>query len=177
LVLAADHELNASTFACRVTASTGASLAACLLAGLAALSGPRHGAITQMVAQLATDADKAGPETVIRQWLDRHGHVPGFGHPLYPNGDIRAIALARALTFDPTMTALADCAHAMAGAHPTIDFALVGLARALHLPADAPFTLFLLGRSVGWAAHAMEHAREGHLIRPRARYDGPPITA
>jgi citrate synthase len=173
LVLVADHELNASTFACRVTASTGASIAACLLAGLAALSGPRHGATTQMVAQLAADAQRIGPGQVVRQWLDRHGKVPGFGHPLYPSGDIRAIALRRAVGFDPIMADLAHCVHDTAGTLPTIDFALVGLARATALPADAPFTLFLLGRSIGWAAHAMEHVLEGRLIRPRARYDGP----
>jgi citrate synthase len=55
---------------------------------------------------------------------------------------------------------------------PNIDFALVALARAAKLPANAPFQLFMLGRSIGWAAHAMEQALEGRLIRPRARYEG-----
>src|SRR5439155_24849267 len=90
LVLMADHELNASTFAARVAASTGASMAASLLAGLCALSGPRHGGAGEALLGLLADAERLGLEKVIASWLARTKYLPGFGHPLYPNGDPRA---------------------------------------------------------------------------------------
>lgn len=173
LVLLADHELNASTFAARVAASTGAPLAACLLAGLAALSGPRHGGAGEAVMRLAEDAARHGADTAIGRWLDHDRPLPGFGHPLYPEGDPRAAALLSAIEIDPTLSSLRDAAHAATGARPNIDFALAALTRGLRLPPDAPFRLFALGRSVGWAAHAVEQIRSGSLIRPRGRYVGP----
>lgn len=172
LVLVADHELNASTFACRVAASTGAPLAASLLAGLAALSGPRHGGATKALTALLKDAVEGDAQTVVQSWLDGRGQVPGFGHPLYPNGDIRAGSLIAQFDCDRLMQDVVACVRETTGERPNIDFALVALARAAGLPDTAPFTLFLLGRSVGWAAHAMEQVREGSLIRPRARYEG-----
>ncbi len=172
LVLIADHELNASTFAARVAASTGAPIAACLLAGLSTLSGPRHGGAAAALARMLGDAGREGPEATTRAWLERNGAMPGFGHPLYPNGDIRALTLGDTLKPDALMRELAEHVREATGLLPNIDFGLVALVRAASLPADASFTLFLLGRSVGWAAHAMEQALEGRLIRPRARYEG-----
>lgn len=173
LVLLADHELNASTFACRVAASTGAPLAACLLAGLAALSGPRHGGSAAALAGLLAEAGRTGAEAAVQNWLNRHGgQLPGFGHPLYPQGDARAGALLAGLTVDPGLQALARAFFETTGQYPNIDYALMALTRSLALPADAPFTLFLLGRSVGWAAHAMEQAQGDAIIRPRAVYEG-----
>ncbi|HET9985734.1 MAG TPA: citrate synthase [Longimicrobiales bacterium] len=172
LVLAADHELNASSFAARVAASTGASIAACLLAGLAALSGPRHGGAAEAVAALVEDAARLGSEAAAERWLNRDLPLPGFGHPLYPHGDPRAEALLATVELDETLASLRDAGGAATGARPNVDFALLALARLHGLPADAPFSLFALGRSVGWAAHALEQAGTGQLIRPRARYEG-----
>jgi citrate synthase len=172
LVLVADHELNASTFAARVAASTGASMAACLLAGLSALSGPKHGGATAALAHMLDDARRNGVDATVRAWLERGIGLPGFGHPLYPNGDIRALTLSEGMQLDPLMRELAEGVWDAASLFPNIDFALVALARAAKLPANAPFQLFMLGRSVGWAAHAMEQALKGRLIRPRARYEG-----
>lgn len=173
LVLLADHELNASTFACRVAASTGAPLAACLLAGLATLTGPRHGGSAAALARLLAEAGQIGAAAAVRGWLDRHGgQMPGFGHPLYPQGDARAGALLSRLEVEPGLQALARAFFETTGQYPNIDFALMALTRSLKLPADAPFTLFLLGRSVGWAAHAMEQAQGQAIIRPRAIYEG-----
>ncbi|WP_404713589.1 citrate synthase [Sphingomonas sp. MMS24-J13] len=172
LVLMADHELNASTFAVRVAASTGASIAASLLAGLATLSGPYHGGAGTALAALVEDADRIGSEPALDRWLAR-GHVlPGFGHVLYPGGDARAGALLDRIAPDPLMARLADAAHQATGQYPNIDFALCALKRALRLPAEAPFVIFALGRSVGWVAHALEQVATGHLIRPRAHYQG-----
>ena len=175
LVLMADHELNASTFAARVAASTGASLAAVLLAGLASLTGPLHGGAAARVFALIDDADRQGPETAVRAWMARGDAPAGFGHPLYPEGDPRAAALLGAFTPAPRLTALKAAVEDLTGQAANIDFALAAMTRTLGLPEDAPFALFALGRSVGWTAHALEQLQDGGLIRPRARYTGPPI--
>jgi citrate synthase len=173
LVLLADHELNASAFAARIAASTGASLAAAALAGLATLTGPRHGGAAARVAALIEDCDRLGPEEAVRTWIGRGDPPPGFGHLLYPEGDPRAVALLEAIDPDPSLTALRASAEALTGQRANVDFALAVTTRTLGLPQDAPFALFALGRSVGWIAHALEQIETGGLIRPRARYVGP----
>ena len=172
LVLLADHELNASTFAARVAASTGASLSAALLAGLATLTGPRHGGVAARVTAFFEEADRIGPEPAVRAWIARGDPPPGFGQPLYPEGDVRGSALLNAFTPPPALVELKRCAEAQTGLIANIDFALAALARTLHLPDDAPFAIFALGRASGWIAHALEQLQSGTLIRPRARYDG-----
>jgi citrate synthase len=175
LVLAADHELNASTFAARVAASTGASLAASALAGLATLSGPLHGGMTMQVAAFIAEVRRSSdPMSAAMQRLGQGLEVPGFGHPLYPVGDPRARALQAACRWSDEMHAIAQAGESVTGAQPNLDFALVSLGRTLGLPQDAPFTLFTVGRTVGWLAHALEQRAGGEgIIRPRARYTGP----
>lgn len=178
LVLCADHELNASTFAARVVASTGASLAAAAVAGMAALTGPRHGGMTERVQALLDEianeiAVGTDAEAAIARRLARGDRLPGFGHPLYPDGDVRAGALLRHLALDPVAAAVLDAAADVTGERPNVDFALVALARACGLPREAPFALFLVGRTSGWIAHALEQQATGGLIRPRAHYSGP----
>jgi citrate synthase len=172
LVLMADHELNASTFACRVAASTGASLAASALAGLAALSGPLHGGAVAGVGRLAEEGERLGPDEAIASRLAHGVTAPGFGHPLYPDGDPRAEALFRAFAAPPPLEALRQAMEAATGQHDNVDFAIFALTRALDLPTDAPFALFATARCAGWTAHALEQIAEGALIRPRARYAG-----
>ena len=99
--------------------------------------------------------------------------MPGFDHPLYPDGDPRAAALLEAFEPPPLLAELRSATETATGLAPNIDFALVSLARALNLPADAPFILFATARSAGWTAHAIEQLQSGRLIRPRARYVGP----
>ena len=171
-MLIADHELNASAFAARVAASTGASVAAALLAGLCALSGPRHGGAGRALAALMDEAQTSGAGAAVGGWLARGHGLPGFGHPLYPGGDPRAVAILDGLAIDAVARAVRDAACDATGARPNVDFALAAFARASGLPADAPFSLFLIGRSVGWAAHIVEQVATGTLIRPRARYEG-----
>ncbi len=173
LVLVADHELNASTFAVRVTASTGASIAASLLAGLCALSGPRHGGAAAEALLLLDEARLRGPAKAIHGQLVVGRHLPGFGHPLYPAGDPRANALLQAVPLDEFALALSEEGTSVTGHHPNVDFALSALTRACGLPDNAPYCLFALGRSIGWAAHAIEQVTNGNLIRPRANYVGP----
>jgi len=172
LVLMADHELNASTFAARVAASTGASLSACLLAGLATLSGPYHGAATNAVRGLIADADKQGAAKAIDAHLAANPHLPGFGHPLYIGIDVRAEALLASFDLPAPLTDLLHVAQEETGSAPNIDFATVALSLAFDLPVDAPLSLFAAARSAGWLAHAIEQAGERKLIRPRARYIG-----
>jgi citrate synthase len=173
LVLLADHELNASTFATRVAASTGASLPACLLAGFATLSGPLHGTAASRLAPLAEATQRVGALAAIRECLERGESVAAFGHPLYPEGDVRARHLLAVMEVPACFKELQHAGLALLGEQPNVDFALAALAAAARLPADAPFVLFALARTTGWIAHAFEHQQRGALIRPRARYTGP----
>ncbi|MEO5804964.1 citrate synthase [Devosia sp.] len=173
LVLLAEHELNASTFAARVAASTGASLAATVLAGLATLSGPLHGGAAAAMRDLIAHAHRDGADQAIRSALLSGRSLPCFGHRLYPNGDARAIELAAHFALPALYAELAEVGVAAVGEQPNIDFMLAAMTSAYDLPADAPLILFALGRSVGWLAHALEQVQTGTLIRPRAHYVGP----
>lgn len=173
LVLLADHELNASTFAVRVTASTGASLAACTAAGLAALSGPLHGGMARRVLALMRDAARDGITGAVTARLEAGSPLPGFGHPLYPDGDPRARTLLAGFELPEAYAKMQRVASALTGEEPNIDFALTALASRLGLDEDAPFQIFAAARCTGWIAHALEQNETGRLIRPRARYTGP----
>lgn len=173
LVLVADHELNASAFAARVAASTGASLSAAALAGLSTLSGPRHGGATASVRAFAQDAVRDGPRQAIARRLQDDRGLPGFGHPLYPEGDPRAAALLESFRPLTDHAALQGAVQAITGQAANIDFALMAACEALELPEDAPFALFSVARCAGWIAHAIEQGQSDALIRPRARYVGP----
>ena len=181
LVLLADHELNASTFAVRCVASTGASLPMALSAGLAALSGNRHGGgsaaarcmLTQaLAAPDARDAIGAFYKTIAPEFA-------GFGHPLYPRGDPRAAYLLdrlAALSHAHPQVAIILSVCATAGelldARPNADLALAAMELAFGWPEGAGMSVFALARSAGWIAHANEQAASAALIRPRARYIG-----
>ncbi len=180
LVLCADHELNASAFATRVAASTGASLHAAAGAGLAALSGPQHGGAAARAYALIRQALRARhPADCVRERL-RHGdELPGFGHPLYPDGDPRAALLLHMLAGSrPRLPGMArvqrlvDAAAASSGRAPSLDFALAAIALLHDQDADAALSLFAAGRMAGWLAHALEQQEAGGLIRPRANYAG-----
>jgi citrate synthase len=173
LVLCADHELNASAFAVRVIASTGAALPACLLGGLAALSGPLHGGVSERVsALLAEPAMQTDPRAAIAARLERGEYLPGFGQRLYPQGDPRAIALLAALDLGPWWREVLAAAQDLTGARPNLDMSLAALERTLRLPPGSALAIFAVGRTVGWIAHALEQSRDGRLIRPRATYAG-----
>ncbi|WDR07202.1 citrate synthase [Devosia rhodophyticola] len=176
LVLLAEHELNASTFAVRVAASTGASLSAATLAGIAALGGPLHGGAAVAMRDLSETAEHRGAPSAINVYLQQGRPVPCVGHRLYPMGDIRARALMDQFDLPPIYAELDDAIQSKVGEQPNIDFALTALAAAFDLPDNAPLTLFTLGRSIGWLAHALEQVGTGTLIRPRANYVGEPIN-
>ena len=180
LVLCADHELNASAFATRVAASTGASLHAAACAGLAALSGPQHGGATARAHALLRQALRARhPEDDIRERLRRGDDLPGFGHPLYPDGDPRAALLLEMLADarprlpgTSRIRRLVDAVAASGGRAPSLDLALAAIALLHDQDASAGLSLFAAGRMAGWLAHALEQQEAGGLIRPRANYAG-----
>jgi citrate synthase len=183
LVLLADHELNASSFAARIAASTDAHLLACVQAALATLTGPRHGGACDRVEALLVEAEGLPQFGRVIEERSRRGEaLPGFGHPLYPHGDPRAPPLL-------------ECAHKLArhrsqvrkrvepalalarvmqrqGLPPTVDFGLVALTRALGMAPGSAALLFALGRSAGWVAHVLEQRSSETVLRPRARYLG-----
>lgn len=172
LVLLADHELNPSTFAVRVAASTGAGISACLLAGLATLSGPRHGGAGAALESFLLEAKSTSADAAIDRWLATGHGLPGFGHPLYPYGDPRAGALLALIQPDVELAQLREAVMAVLGLQPNIDFALLAIARRYSLPQRSSFAIFAIARSVGWVAHVLEQAATGTIIRPRARYQG-----
>lgn len=184
LVLLADHELNASSFAARVAASTDADPYACFAAALATVSGPRHGSAAEALASFADSI--SAPERaakVVREIRARGEALPGFGHPLYADGDPRApliLALARGSSNRRarTILAIADAAAdpRRAPLWPSADVGLAAFVAALGLAPAAGSGLFAVARSAGWLAHVLEQRAAGFLLRPRARYTGVPVS-
>lgn len=180
LVLCADHELNASAFTVRCVAGTGATLYAAVEAGICAAQGPRHGAFTNRVEGFLTDmAHRQDIEDAVLHRLRNGDPVPGFGHPLYPDGDPRAAALFRMMKEshgdDPAFLRALRIAEVMedaGGLKPSIDFAIGTLGATLRMLPGAGLAVFVLGRTAGWIGHAIEQYRSGQMIRPRARYTG-----
>ncbi|EYB67555.1 citrate synthase [Deinococcus phoenicis] len=179
LVLLADHELNVSAFTARVAAGGGASLHHTALAALGAVQGTQHGLASAAAHDLLQRALDSGPQLALREATRRHAHPPGFGHPLYPVGDPRGRALLAALQAArpeaPAVRAafaLVDRMRGETGEAPNVDLALAALARTLGRGAQDAVTLFVLGRTSGWLAHAIEARTGGQFIRPRARYVG-----
>lgn len=165
LVVLMDHELAASTLAARVAAGTHADPWMSLLAGLAALQGPRHGRASRQAIAL------------LRRWLDEHvveDPVPaGFGHKVYEGVDPRAeVVLDRVATMDPALADEVDAlVIAVARDHsvlPNVDLALAALAVAADLPDGATEAIFMVARMVGLAAHILEEYPHGLRYRPRA---------
>ncbi|MCQ4160782.1 citrate synthase [Roseomonas sp. GC11] len=171
LVLCADHELNASAYTARVVASTGASLGAAVLAGLAALSGPQHGGMTNRVLAMAREGGLGrNPRATLAARLARGEALPGLGHRLYPQGDPRAAALLAACPPPAPWRRMIAAAEDLTGQPPALDMALAMMEHSLPLPPGGGLALFATGRTVGWIAHALEQRAEGRLIRPRAEY-------
>src|SRR5215475_8944941 len=177
LVLLADHELNASTFTVRCAASTGLNLYDAVIAGLAALKGPKHGgagALASQLVRMMVDHDVA---PVIRERVALGERFAGFGHGVYRRGDPRAISLLNALTRAGAprkfTREIPERIAEATGEFVNIDYVLAVLVHSLRLPADSELTIFAIARTVGWIAHASEQLQQGGLIRPRARYVGP----
>jgi citrate synthase len=148
-------------------------------AALSALSGRRHGGETARAEGLLRElVEGEDPMAVMAGRLARGERLPGFGQALYPQGDPRAVAILSALEeASPETHALVEAAaeigFRLTGRHPNVDFALAATAIGLGLPRTAGLGMFIIGRTVGWIAHAIEQYESDILIRPRARYLGP----
>jgi citrate synthase len=182
LILTADHELNAATFAARVAASTGADLVSAVLAAIATQSGPLHGGALANAGTLLALAADGDPTAEIERRLARRERIPGFGHSVYRSGDPRA-ALFRELlreTADRTGDArwlvaadrLAEITVERIGLPPNLDLYAAAFWSALRIPPDLFPAIFSIGRVAGWIAHIREQSADNRLIRPRARYIG-----
>ncbi|APW40969.1 citrate synthase [Rhodoferax koreense] len=184
LILMADHELPPGTLGARVVASAGGTLHSCLASALCATSGVEVGRMYERV-----EAFLGRPQTrtvLLNRALRLHAQgqsVPGFDHPLYPQGDPRAaqlLALARARGQQTrelrSIFRFLEDIHASTGLLPRQEFALVVLARAMELPPQAPAALFALGRIAGWVAHVQEQRASGTLLRPRAKFVEEPAS-
>jgi citrate synthase len=180
LILCADHELNVSSFTARCVASSGANPYSVVVAGLAAIEGPKHGGMAARVETMFEELRRSRDvKRALADRLRRGETLFGFGHRLYENGDPRARVIFDLLQKHAAKSAEVKLAAEIVKAageviqeKPTIDFALVALARALKLPPGAALTLFAIGRSIGWIGHAIEQYSREELIRPRAKYVG-----
>lgn len=192
LVTVADHGLNASTFAARVVASTGAGLTSSALAALSALKGPLHGGAPGPVLDML---DAVGSPGQVLEWLTealvRGDRLMGFGHRVYRVRDPRADALKGAVrllagsgAIDPSRLQLAEAIEMAAldllkrkkpdrPLETNVEFYTALLLEALGFPREAFTCVFAMGRMAGWMAHAREQATTGRLIRPKSLYVGP----
>ncbi|MGD0289730.1 MAG: citrate/2-methylcitrate synthase [Candidatus Binataceae bacterium] len=185
LVACAEHELNASTFAARVVASTGADLYASVLAALCSLSGPIHGGACDRIESMFADLD-AGAR--IDQALDvfsaKHSLPPGFGHTIYPAGDPRAALLKHVAKVTAkrkgrklfeTALKVEEAVWKRERLRPNLDFYLTVCVRMIGFARGMPAAIFAMGRAAGWIAHSLEQSADNRLIRPRMRYHGSPL--
>jgi citrate synthase len=194
LVTVAEHGFNASTFAARVTASTGADLVAAVVAGVAALSGPLHGGAPGPVLDLLDEVGTAArAREVVRLELAAGRRIMGMGHRVYRVRDPRAFVLERALAAfqgqagtSPRL-ALARAVEAaaeqeLAQRYPqralraNVEFYTALLLEALAVPRGAFTAIFACARTAGYAAHVAEQRLTGRLIRPSALYEGPAVS-
>lgn len=183
LLLVADHELNAATFAARVAASTRADLGSAILAAAATHGGPLHGGAARFTGELLSAATPEEAAAEVGRRFDAGERIPGFGHPVYRRGDprvplFRLLAEERArATGDRQRLDVADRIAAIVakrtGLLPNMDLYAAVCWLSLGFPADLLPAIFAIGRMAGWVAHVLEQAADNRLIRPRARYVGP----
>jgi citrate synthase len=188
LVLHADHELNASTFAARVAAATLTDIHSAVIAGIAALKGPLHGGANAEVMKLLLEIGKdAGPERAaeaIRAKLARKEKIPGFGHRVYHTEDPRATHLRRFSKIlgeaagEPQWFEMSQRIEELIRSekklYPNVDFYSATTFHALRIPMDLYTPIFAVSRVSGWTAHVLEQYANNRLIRPRMDYIGPP---
>jgi citrate synthase len=177
LILMADHELATSTLAVRVAACTRADLYDALLAGLATLAGPLHGAASQGAYELLINVERDGVSRALNDVLHRHENLPGFGHKVYKEGDPRFVALwdlARPLLSEERcelFLQILERAAADGVPQPNCDLALAALSWGTGMAPDAGRTIFTVARIAGWTAHYQEELMERPLrFRTRAVY-------
>jgi citrate synthase len=187
LILHADHELNASTFAARVAAATLTDLHSTIVAAIGTLKGPLHGGanadVMRLLLELGKDAPPEKVDEAIRAKLARKDKIPGFGHRVYHTEDPRATHL-RQMSRDlgqragePQWFEMSQRIEALVKGekklNPNVDFYSASTYHALGIPIDLFTPIFAVSRISGWTAHVLEQYANNRLIRPRAEYIGP----
>ena len=189
LVLHADHELNASTFAARVAAATLTDIHSAVVAGIATLKGPLHGGanadVMRMLLDLGPGATPERVEGTIKARLARKEKIPGFGHRVYRTEDPRATHLRRMSrelgrrSGQPHWYDMSERIEAVVKSekklNPNVDFYSASTYHALGIPIPLFTPLFAVSRCAGWTAHVLEQLANNRLIRPRAEYTGPTV--
>src|SRR5580704_5722380 len=187
LILHADHELNASTFAARVAAATLTDIHSTIVAAIGTLKGPLHGGanadVMRMLLEIGASAPPEKAEEVVRAKLARKEKIPGFGHRVYHTEDPRATHL-RQMSRDlgqragqPIGSEMSQRIEALVKSekklNPNVDFYSASTYHALGIPMDLFTPIFAVSRIAGWTAHVLEQYANNRLIRPRADYIGP----
>jgi len=189
LILHADHELNASTFAARVIAATLSDIHSAVTGAIGALKGPLHGGANEAVMRMLFAIDEAGADPVeyVREMLSAKKKVSGFGHRVYKTEDPRATHLRRMseqLSKDSGVTKWYDWSrqielyiNAEKRLNANVDFYSASTYTTLGIDVDLFTPIFAVSRIAGWAAHVIEQLDDNRLIRPRAEYIGPSYPA
>ena len=186
LILHADHELNASTFAARVTAATLSDMHSAITSAIGALKGPLHGGANEAVFHIlkAIDATKADPTEYVRDMLAKKKKISGFGHRVYHTEDPRATHLRKMSedlgrsSGEPKWFDMSRKIEAFVKAeknlNANVDFYSASTYHVLGIDVDLFTPIFAVSRISGWSAHVIEQLDDNRLIRPRADYIGPP---
>jgi citrate synthase len=187
LILHADHELNASTFAARVIAATESDMHSAVVGAVGALKGPLHGGANEAVMKILSDIDKQGKDPVeyVKDMLANKKKMPGFGHRVYHTEDPRATHL-RKMSHDlgvkdnkPKWYDMSEKIEKYMNAanqkklNANVDFYSASTYTTLGIDLDLFTPIFGVSRISGWAAHIIEQHDDNRLIRPRADYQGP----
>ena len=184
LVLHADHELNASTFAARVTVATLSDMYSGVTSAIGALKGPLHGGANEAVMAMLEDiGSESNVESYIQDKLDNKVKVMGFGHRVYKNGDPRAKHLQAmskelgkitgSMKWYNMSIKIEEMVTGLKGLKPNVDFYSASVYTSLEIPRDLFTPIFAISRVSGWTAHILEQFADNRLIRPRAEYVGP----
>ena len=183
LILHADHELNASTFAARVTASTLSDLYSAVTSAIGTLKGPLHGGANERVMELLDEIGSVGRvEEIVHGKLVRHERVMGFGHRVYKVEDPRATILrdwsrrigeaAGNLHYYELLRKVEEVVHREKGLYPNVDLYSGSVYSLFGIPPDLFTPIFASSRVAGWTAHVLEEYQDLRLIRPTAKYVG-----
>jgi citrate synthase len=182
--LYADHTMNASTFTARVVASTLSDIFSAVTAAIGALKGPLHGGANEESMKMAEEVGKPeNAEAYVRDRLEHHGKIMGFGHAVYKTMDPRATVLKQMSRDlgerrgEPIWTdifeALEKTTFEQKGLYPNVDLYAAGVYHVLGIPTDLMTPLFALARMAGWTAHIREQYANNRIIRPGSDYVGP----
>lgn len=184
LILHAEHTLNASTFAARISASTLSDMYACVVAATGTLFGPLHGGASQQVISMLRELEGKDP-MAITQWvvnkLFRGEKIMGFGHRVYKTMDPRAVELRKMAQELDELTGnswvarldlLADIVYQQKGLYPNVDYYAGSVYANLGIPDDQFINMFTMSRIVGWTTHMLDQYLNNKLIRPLQKYNG-----